>query len=376
MIIFHEGMPRSGKSYEAVVYYILEALKNKRPVDAYVKGLDHAKLAELAGITEEECRELLNIIDKEQVPEIYSHVRKNSLVVLDELQNFWPNGRQKLPEPVQLFITEHGHDGHDILAMGQDMRDCHAVWRRRVSQKTFFLKMEAIGQANRYQWTTYKAVRPEKFEKVNSGIRSYEEKYFGSYASHNDGTTNKGQFQDDRANVLKRKSLLVAPLAVVLMIASAIWMSTSFFAEDGAMVNSVAKHQQQPQRSDFDALEAEFNKPTGSSIPTAVASKPQQPEIQWTGTPVDYLNKVASQNRLRLAAMVQHDGRLFAVVQVIDKTNHMVEEFRADELTAMGWHLEPTSYGLIAKADTTEHLIRAWPFDPVGQVNRRTRESL
>lgn len=375
MIIFHEGMPRSGKSYEAVVYYILPALKAGRPVDAYVKGLDHAKLAELAGITLEQCQELLHIIPKEQVPEIHDHVRKNSLVVLDELQNFWPNGRQKLPERVQLFITEHGHDGHDILAMGQDMRDCHAVWRRRVSQKTFFLKLEAIGAPKRYNWTTYKAVRPEKFQEVNSGTRTYEEQYFGSYASHNEDVTNKGQFKDDRANILKNKKIMAVPVILAVCVVAVWWLVTGFFGEDGAMVNGVAQHTQ-PIKSDFDKLESQFNEPKASPIPTAVAAKPQQPEIQWTGTPIDYLNKVARDNRLRLAAMVQHDGRLFAIVQVIDKTNHMVEEFRSEELAAMGWNLEPTEYGLIATAGDMQHLIRSWPFDPVGQVNRRTRDAL
>ena len=50
MIIFHEGLPRSGKSYEAMVKHVLEALKQGRKVFAYVEGLNHEKIAEVIGL--------------------------------------------------------------------------------------------------------------------------------------------------------------------------------------------------------------------------------------------------------------------------------------------------------------------------------------
>ncbi|MGL6388160.1 zonular occludens toxin domain-containing protein [Aeromonas hydrophila] len=36
MLIFHEGLPGSGKSYEALVSHIIPRLKDGRTVDAYI----------------------------------------------------------------------------------------------------------------------------------------------------------------------------------------------------------------------------------------------------------------------------------------------------------------------------------------------------
>ena len=67
MIIFHEGMPRSGKSYAATQDHIVPALKQGRRMYVRIDGIDHAKLADLAGITEERCRELLTELTEEDV---------------------------------------------------------------------------------------------------------------------------------------------------------------------------------------------------------------------------------------------------------------------------------------------------------------------
>lgn len=67
--------------------------------------------------------------------------------------------------------------------MGQDLRDCHALWKRRVSQKVLFTKLDALGMDKRYSWKLFKAVSGEKFEKVATGTGIYDPKYFGLVAS-------------------------------------------------------------------------------------------------------------------------------------------------------------------------------------------------
>lgn len=51
MLIFHEGLPRSGKSYEAMVRHIIPALQKGRHVWAYIEGLNHARIAGATGPT-------------------------------------------------------------------------------------------------------------------------------------------------------------------------------------------------------------------------------------------------------------------------------------------------------------------------------------
>jgi zona occludens toxin len=201
MLIFHAGLPRSGKSYEAMVRHIIVALQNGREVFAYIEGINHARVAEAAELPIEEVERLLHQVTRDQVPTIYSLVKDNALVVLDEAQNFWPTGRQRLGPEITQFITEHGHRGLDILLMGQDMRDVHPLWRRRVSQHVVFNKLDAVGAEGRYNATVYKATSPEKFEKITSAIGKYDPKYFGTYASHVAEDTNKSNYKDERANV-------------------------------------------------------------------------------------------------------------------------------------------------------------------------------
>lgn len=211
MIIFHEGLPRSGKSYEATKEHIVPALKKGRKVFARINGLNYEKLAQLAEITEERCRELLHHIPEEQVHTIYEHVENDSLVIIDELQNFFPSGRQKLSDEMTKFITEHGHRGLDIITMGQSISDCHNTWRRRTQRKIQFLKLDMVGMENRYKWTAFQGSLNAKgdilFTEVNSGTKKYDPEYFGAYLSHQPETTNKDNLKDERLNIFSQNSL-------------------------------------------------------------------------------------------------------------------------------------------------------------------------
>lgn len=201
MIVFLQGLPGSGKSYEAVVTQIIPALKNGRQVDAYIEGLDFARIAEAAELPVDRVQDLLQPITREQVEVIYKAARKNALIVIDEAQNFWPTGRQKLSPEITQFITEHRHLGQDIILMGQVMGDVHKLWRGRVDQRNSYQKLDAVGLEKRYAITVEKATSPERFQVITKTNNKYDEKYFGTYASHVDSSVNTLNFKDPRASV-------------------------------------------------------------------------------------------------------------------------------------------------------------------------------
>ena len=183
MIIFHEGLPRSGKSYEAVRYRIIAALEKGREVVAYIEGLNFEKIAPLAKISVERCRELLHPLTREDMAEVLKHVRDNALHVFDEAQNFWGN-RDKLSKEMTQFVTEHGHRGMDIVLMGQDRRDVNALWRRRIEIVQAFVKLSGLGSDKSYSVTTWKHQGGEVYIKVGTQVHRYDPKFFGTYASH------------------------------------------------------------------------------------------------------------------------------------------------------------------------------------------------
>src|SRR6185369_4769066 len=133
-VFFHEGLPGSGKSYEAMVEQIARALRAGREVVAYIEGLDHARIAQACELPVEQVEALLFPLTREdmkprfvrrddgkeiQVDGLWiEKVRDNALHVLDEAQNWWPNRLRATPELTEL-VTEHRHRGMDFLLMGQ-----------------------------------------------------------------------------------------------------------------------------------------------------------------------------------------------------------------------------------------------------------------
>lgn len=390
MIIFHEGLPRSGKSYEAMVKHVLEALRNGRKVFAYVKGLNHEKIAEIIEKPVEYVREMLVYIEPEKVPAIYDHVENDSLVIIDELQNFFPSGRQKLDDKMMLFVTEHGHRGLDIITMGQDLRDCHNLWKRRTQRKVVFTKLSAVGAENRYSWTMYEAPRPERFVKVSSGTGKYDSQYFGIYKSHDEGTSNFGNFKDSRANLFKTPGVKYGIPAAVFAAVYAVYFLVGFFNGDSGFAAASGGQSEQrsadvssvdetPRLERRSQAQRDFIQARQAEREAAAQEERQASDIQ----PIDYLDRIANEYRFRLAGIIDGpDGQIFGRVDALDSTMRLKERFTLRDIRALGWTVERFEYGLlISKRDpqterTVQHVVRPWPIDPFGRVSQAQQQRL
>lgn len=319
MLIFHEGLPGSGKSYEALVTRIIPALSQKRPVDAYVEGLDHARIAALASITEEQCRELLIVLTRDQVPEIWSVSRDNALVVLDEAQNFWGN-RAKLSKEITQYVTEHRHRGQDIVLMGQDLRDVHTLWRRRIELKLRFMKLSGLGTSKRYSVGTFRCVGPDEFEKVGVVVSKYDPKYFGTYKSHVSDDTNKGDYKEQRATIWRHPMLrIAAPLALV----AAVWGVNSawkFFHPEPKQETAATKASAPSQQASGAAQVV-------SIIQAPADTRPAQ-ERRFSKLSADY--------RIRLAGLVQRGDRVQGIIEWVDGGTRIIERMTLDQLRDLG----------------------------------------
>ena len=379
MIVFHEGLPRSGKSYEAAVMHILPTLKKGRRVVTNIEGINHAKFAELSGLPLNIVQMLLLCVygDKSmpvderieyQKQQILEKSGKDALIVIDEIQNIHPSDRQKLPPEWMRYITEHGHDGLDIVLMGQDRRDCHAVWRRRIQRVITFNKLTAVGKPDSYNWVCYEATSPEKYQKTTSGVRKYESQYFGLYKSHTDGTANTDVYADERANVLNNKALKIGVPAFLVMIAFSVFHLVGFLSPGEVEAEPVSQEQSFPEG--FVPYQAE---PFDQDIEYQVN---QEPELPPEPPPIDVFDRLAKQHRLRLSGVVEGPGKLLGYVDVLSNTYHKQDRFTVQALQDLGWTVTLHSYGLSVKQGDIEHIVRPWPIDKYGQVDRNTREQL
>lgn len=372
MIIFHEGLPRSGKSYESTVEWILPALKKRRKVFARINGLNHEKFAELAELTLEECQSLLIHIPEEQVTTIHDHVENDSLVIIDELQNFFPSGRTKLSDQMTKFVTEHGHRGLDIVCMGQSLADCHNIWRRRVQRKIQFLKLDALGTENRYKWTAYQGMPDHKgeiqFQKINSGIKKYDPQYFGTYASHQADTENKGNLQDQRLNVWNKPLFKMIIPAAICAACFAVYFLFSFFQEPQL---GVAKLPESPpgQSSEQPKTTQQAEQPQAQ---TAQPVKPSRP------VDADFVFDLVNQYDAQLTYLSEYRGFVKdALVVFVDGSNRVMDQLYLQDLKDLGYQISLKSFGIIAAKGSQKFLFRWKPrFEAFGSVPEQTNEQV
>ena len=383
MIVFHEGLPGCGKSYEACLEHILPALKNGRTVITNINGINHDKFSQVTGVPLPIVKLLLIAIthpdcdtEEERLEAVKADVlaftKKDSLVVLDEIQDMFPNGRKPLSSDWSKYIASHRHEGLDIILMGQDRRDVHAMWRRRIERLFKFNKLTAVGSAKRYQWICLQATSAEKFAEVSRGVRSYDKQYFGLYASHTEGTNNKSVYVDDRGNVWKNKQLRFYAVAFVVLAWFGISHLVSFF-----------KHGEQPvkttsvPRVNSDPVAHSVSNPVPASIQKPLVSEPT-PEDSSQQPAVDIFDQEAKKGRLRLAALVQaaDQSKVFFRVEIIDGYGRLYATYDRQSLLDLGWRVDLHSYGVSLSKDGAAYVVRPWALDrAIGQVNQRSVDS-
>ncbi|MCG7553293.1 zonular occludens toxin domain-containing protein [Pseudoalteromonas sp. Of11M-6] len=363
MIIFHEGLPGSGKSYEAIVKHIIPNLERGRKVYARLNGFNYDKVSELTGKTVDELKELYTEITEEQVTEVYKHVENDSLLVIDELQNFFPSGRQKLSDEMTKFIAEHRHKGMDIVCMGQALADCHTTWKRRVERKITFLKLSMVGLDKKYKWEMYQGIMSgEKsdvvFKKIKSGTDTYDPKYFGSYLSHQQDTNNKDVYQDDRVNLFKSKSFKLYLPFFIAIFAYAIYYLSSLFSGETQIVDDKSKQasEQTTPRTDTTSTETNTNQAT-----------PKPKRVNISSDPKQRMRELIQTNRAYVTYSEIYKGQIVELTLVVEtESKQLIDRFNRNELLMLGYRLRNTEIGI--EAYIGETLAAIFRYKPMGDI--------
>lgn len=378
-ILFHEGLPRSGKSYEAMANVVIPWLKKGQEVVAYIEGLDslecQQRIAEAAELPLEQVQALLYPLTREDMkPRTVTQngkevqidgtwiekTRDNALHVFDEAQNWWGN-RVKASPALTQFVTEHGHRGITVLLMGQSLKDVHALWRRRVDQKFMFLKLTALGSAKRYRVTVYKGQGNDEFVKVSDRISKYDPKYFGTYKSHVDDDIITDTYTDDRVNVLKTGAFKWGiPFALVL----AIWggkIAWDFF------------HPEYDQVQPAPAVKG--------PAPGHIQRGPVSPAQQQVSAPVKpktpqerHFLKLSETARPRLVGLISRSGRVDGVVEWVEPGARVVERMSLDQIRVLGVAVMQMGAAVRLSVGDWDVLVTMWPTEAEGRVSEARQE--
>lgn len=386
-IHFHEGLPGAGKSYEACVFHVLPAIKNGRQVVTNIRGINWEKFAELAGESVDYVRMLLLYIEPAEQDGAEGEIERvknefadrtpdNAMIVWDEIQDYYPAGQAKLPHNQQKFWTEHRHRGLEIVIMGQDRDDVHKIIRSRIEDIVYFLKLKAVGHPDKYKWEHFEKQGKSKFVKIGSGVRSYDAKYFGLYASHRREGVKAGVYTTSRSNIFKntRGLTLGVPLAFALA-GWGIWHLVQFFTPKQAGHSTAVTVQRPPAGESYTS--PGFVNPDPPSSP-AQAKPVAQGKVEPPPA-IDYFDNLTRDYSVRASAILDSEKpgyELMGFVELLDATYHLKEQFTVAEIRALGWTVTRTGYGLLLEKSGVAHVARTWPLDLYGRVDQRTAESL
>ena len=383
-IEFHEGLPGAGKSYEAVVFHIIPAIKDRRTVVSNIRGLNVEKIAELSGQSVALVELLIiNIEPAEQdgdageiqrcINQMCDQTPDNALIVWDEIQDYFPSGNYKMPHNQQKFWTEHRHRGLDIIVMGQDRGDCHKIIRNRIRTVIYFLKLEAIGRPTKYKWEIYQKQQFGRFVKTGSGTREYEKQFFGTYMSVRREGVQKSVYQTARTNMLANNHALVFGVPVAFAAAVyAVYHLYGFFHGAPAAPASAVKIERPA-----------ITNPPPELVATAQPVAPQASAVTnpEPPPPIDYFDNLASQYQVRAAGIMVSDTKrpgkdIIGKIELLDESYHVKEALTVAEIRALGWVVTATGYGLLLEKQQVAHVARAWPIDVYGSVDQHTQTAL
>ncbi|EPM7940831.1 zonular occludens toxin domain-containing protein [Vibrio alginolyticus] len=191
MIYAIAGRPGGGKTYEAVAYHIIPAIKDGRKVITNIT-LNIDWFVKVFG---EDVRGLIKIVDGRLTDfgstsrpfsqiEDYSDEWRNEkgqgpLYVVDEAHMSLPS--RGLAAPILEWYSIHRHYGVDIILLTQNIRKVHRDIKDMIEVTYRCTKNTAMGSTSSY---TKKVQDGCAGEVVNTSTRFYKSEYFPFYKSH------------------------------------------------------------------------------------------------------------------------------------------------------------------------------------------------
>lgn len=382
MLVFNEGVPRAGKSYDAVKNHILPALQNGRRVYARLNGLDHAAIAAYLKLPESRVRELLVHVETDAVKTMFRcdlagggrwvipDALKNALIVIDEVHEFYVAGRQPLPPHEENFFALIGQNGGDVVIMTQWIKRVHPAVRARIERKNVFQKLTAVGKETKYRVTYYQTIAPDKYEKIGGSTEEYDPEIFPLYAGYAAGATNTTVYKSGGKTVWA----MLLPKAVMFGIPAVVGAGFIlwFFSQGGSALVDEGKQSLGTPAGVAVGQVWQPSSPTetpgqrGPAETWEQKQKREQAERLADLKPEQrYVMQLSERGRLRLAGKMGVGESVRVIVEWIDTEGRAVERLTGAALEALGVVVVPTDYGVLLQAGTESAVATGWPLTMV-----------
>ena len=223
MIICFQGTPGSGKSYD-VVKKIHDNLKKGRVVYTNVDGMNdedcRANLQHILGFDDYEMSRQLIWLESHQIKDFWNHCKDRSLIVIDEIQNFFSN-RDWNSDANKGFCTwasTHRHNGYDLIMVTQHIERVDKAVVALVQWTYNYVKNDFMGAAfsNNYMVKVFSGdnVNGKPFAKHH---HTYDKKFFKCYKSYVSADI-KEQGIMKRVNIFKHPIFFIIPVVLCFTI--------------------------------------------------------------------------------------------------------------------------------------------------------------
>lgn len=378
MLVFNEGVPRAGKSYDAVKNHILPALKKGRRVYARLNGLRHDKIAKHLGMSESDVQTLLVCVDTKDVITTFSCSQddsgkwcipdafKDALVVIDEVHEFYVNERKPLSPAVENFWALLGQNGGDGVIMTQWINRLHSAVKARIERKNTFQKLTVVGRKSNYRVTFFHTTSPGKFEKVGGQTLKYDPAIFPLYDGYAPGSENTEVYEEGGKTVWA--AMAMRGVIFVVLGGIGLYFFAGFFTKGQPEQTPASK---EPQARAHAVPQGQGGM-TVQAGPAGAPAVKVDPYADLTSEQ-RYVVELGEKGRIRLAMLAQVGGEHRAWVQWISNDgNEVMEQLDANQLSALGYVVTVESYGVRLSAGKHIMVATAWPYRmPVREKDAR-----
>jgi zona occludens toxin len=384
MIVFNEGVPRAGKSYDAVKNHIFPALVAGRRVFARLNGLDHEAIAAHLKLPKTRIDKLLQLVETDAVLATFACEKgeggrwsipaelKNALIVIDEVHEFYVQSRAPLPPEQENFFALIGQNGGDVVIMTQWIKRVHLAVRARIERKNNFQKFSAVGSDKSYRVTYYQTLGSDKFEKVGGSTEKYDPAIFPLYHGYAPGAENVAVYKSGGTTVWRQlapKLMIFGALGV-----GAVWYLGSFFMGDTKFADQNKTTIGAPRD---DALEAAMQRArlgggVGTTEVQSVRETLEQKEkrerteaLALLTASQRYVVELAARGRVRLAVWVTQAKVDYVILEWIGDNGFLVERLIGMVLADMGFKVDSRPFGVLLMAGTELIVATQWPLTRV-----------
>ena len=373
MLVFNEGLPRSGKSYDAVLDHILVALRAGRRVFARINGLNVDAIAQYLSMEPGRVAELLTLVSSPDVRKLFCAYRdsqgewaiaselKDALFVVDECHEFYVADRAPINPAVENFFALCGQNGMDGVLMSQWYKRLHSSLRARIERKNVFQKLTAVGMQKKYTVRRFHALGPDRFELIGTETKSYDPAIFPLYKGYADGADNTAVYTAGGKTVWAK--LRIYALFVFPLVAAGVWSFHSFFGSRSSLVPRATQAQPAPTVGPLSAASVQqtFHQPPGP----APLDRGMIRNIDTKGMPsgVAYVFDLGDHARARLAGIVQGYGLPRGVIEWVQDGGKVLDRLSFDQVRDLGVAIEVHKFGVRLVYQKHDLIVTSWPLD-------------